>query len=46
MSEGFVLLVEDDPNQVELAKRAFSKQGLTNVIDRLVVTRDGQEALD
>jgi two-component system response regulator len=46
MSQGFVLLVEDDPNQVELAKRAFSKQGLTDVLDRLVVTRDGQEALD
>ncbi len=46
MSQGFVLLVEDDPNQVELAKHAFSKQGLTDILNRLIVTHDGQEALD
>jgi two-component system, response regulator len=38
-----VLLVEDDPNDVELTMHAFHKQNLANVIH---VVRDGQEALD
>ena len=38
-----VLLVEDDLNDVELSFRAFS---MHNVINRIEVARDGQEALD
>jgi len=41
-----VLLVEDEPNDVELALRAFEEQGITSEIDEVVVARDGQEALD
>jgi two-component system response regulator len=38
-----VLLVEDDPNDVEVARRAFRRSGLEA---SLVVVRDGQQALD
>jgi len=38
-----ILLVEDNPNDVELTLRAFSKHKLAN---RIHVARDGQEALD
>jgi CheY-like chemotaxis protein len=38
-----VLLVEDDPNDAEVARRAFRRSGLEA---SLVVVRDGQEALD
>lgn len=38
-----ILLVEDDPNDVEVARRAFRRSGLEA---SLVVVRDGQEALD
>jgi len=38
-----VLLVEDDPNDIEVARRAFQRSGLEA---SLVVVRDGQEALD
>jgi CheY-like chemotaxis protein len=38
-----VLLVEDDPNDAEVARRAFRRSGLEG---SLVVVRDGQEALD
>ncbi len=37
-----ILLVEDNPMDVELTKRAFSKRNLTNPIQ---VARDGEEAL-
>ncbi|MBK1877062.1 response regulator [Pelagicoccus mobilis] len=44
MSEqGRILLVEDNPDDVELTLRAFKKQGLVNQID---VVNDGQDALD
>lgn len=45
MSENSVeiLLVEDNPNDVELTLRAFKKNNLTN---RIHVARDGAEALD
>lgn len=39
----FILLVEDDPNDVLLIQRAFTKAGLKNT---LKVTIDGQEAID
>jgi len=38
-----ILLVEDDPQDLELALRALKKSGLTNHIE---VARDGVEALD
>ena len=38
-----LLLVEDNPNDLELALHAFAKHNLANRID---VARDGQEALD
>jgi len=38
-----ILLVEDNPNDVELALHAFQKYKLTN---RIHVVRDGAEALD
>ena len=38
-----ILLVEDNPNDVELALHALKKNKLTN---RIEVVRDGEEALD
>jgi two-component system response regulator len=38
-----ILLVEDNPNDIELTLRAFEKNKLTNHIE---VARDGVEALD
>src|ERR1700757_4536007 len=39
----FVLLVEDNPNDELLTRRAFARNGLG---DRLTVVRDGVEALE
>jgi CheY-like chemotaxis protein len=38
-----ILIVEDDPNDVELTLTALGEYNLAN---KVVVTRDGQEALD
>ena len=38
-----ILLVEDNPNDLELALRALKKRNLAN---KIVVARDGAEALD
>jgi two-component system response regulator len=45
MNDGFVeiLLVEDNPNDVELTLHAFKRHNLSN---RIEVARDGAEALD
>jgi CheY-like chemotaxis protein len=44
MSElGRILMVEDDPNDVELTLTALAEYNLANEV---VVTRDGAEALD
>ncbi|HEY2184137.1 MAG TPA: response regulator [Xanthobacteraceae bacterium] len=44
MSElGRILLVEDDPRDVELTMTAL---GESNLVNEIVVTRDGQQALD
>ena len=38
-----ILLVEDNPNDVELTLRALQKQNLSN---KVFVVKDGAEALD
>ena len=43
MANGIILLVEDNPDDVELTLRAFKKQNITN---EMVIARDGAEALD
>jgi len=43
MSEGFILLVEDNPDDEELTLRALRKGGITH---RVEVVRDGAEAID
>ncbi|MEN6372255.1 MAG: response regulator [Armatimonadota bacterium] len=43
MKDNGILLVEDNPDDVELTLLAFRESGLS---DRLVVANDGEEALD
>ena len=43
MSVKTILLVEDNPSDIELTRRALLK---SRVADKLVVVEDGQEALD
>jgi len=43
MEEKIILLVEDNPDDVELTLRAFRKN---NILNRVVVAKDGVEALD
>ncbi len=43
LNSQFILLAEDDPNDVLLIQRAFQKAGLRNA---LKVTRDGGQAID
>lgn len=43
MKEKIILLVEDNPDDVELTLRALKKN---NILNRVVVARDGVEALD
>lgn len=43
MSERIILLVEDNPSDVKLTIRAFQQN---NIMNEVVVARDGQEALD
>jgi len=38
-----ILLVEDNPMDVDLTRRAFSRHNLANPLE---VARDGQEAVD
>ena len=43
MGKGIILLVEDNPDDVDLTLRAFKKNNITNPV---IVARDGVEALD
>jgi CheY-like chemotaxis protein len=43
MQEKIILLVEDNPDDVELAIRALKKN---NILNRMIVAKDGVEALD
>jgi two-component system response regulator len=43
MNNKIILLVEDNPSDIELTKRALEKNNITN---KLVVAEDGKEALD
>ncbi len=43
MEEKYILLVEDNPNDVKLTLRAFEKSGISN---RVEVVSDGVEALE
>ncbi|MBU4231727.1 MAG: response regulator, partial [Desulfobacterales bacterium] len=43
MKDKIILLVEDNPSDIGLTKRAFEKHRITN---ELVVAENGQEALD
>ena len=43
MKDKIILLVEDNPDDVELTLRALKKN---NILNEVVVARDGAEALD
>ncbi len=43
MNNKTILLVEDNPSDIELTKRAFEKGHIAN---KLVVVEDGEDALD
>lgn len=43
MADKIILLVEDNPDDAELTIRALKK---SNVVNRIVLTKDGAEALD
>jgi len=43
MIKGTILLVEDNPSDIALTRRAFEKEHINN---ELIVAEDGQEALD
>ncbi len=43
MNEKAILLIEDNPDDVDLTLRAFKK---SNILNEVVVARDGVEALD
>ena len=43
MEEKIILLVEDNPDDVDLTLRAFKRN---NILNKVIVARDGAEALD
>ncbi|MDI6803893.1 MAG: response regulator [Bacteroidota bacterium] len=43
MEEKTILLIEDNPNDIDLTLRAFKKN---NIVNKIVIARDGAEALE
>ncbi len=43
MTEGEILLVEDNEDDILLTQRAFKRNKIRN---KLIIARDGQEAID
>jgi len=43
MTDRPILLVEDNPDDVELTLRAFAAN---NIVNKIIIARDGVEALD
>ena len=43
MEKGIILLVDDNPDDVDLTLRAFKKNNISN---RVIIAKDGVEALD
>ncbi len=43
MEEKIILLVEDNPDDVDLTLRAFKRN---HILNKMIVARDGEEALD
>jgi CheY-like chemotaxis protein len=43
LNDGILFLIEDNPSDIDLARRALEKGGVANT---LIVAEDGQEALD
>jgi len=43
MEKGIILLVEDNPDDVDLTLLAFKKSNISNMV---IVAKDGVEALD
>lgn len=41
--EKTILLIEDNPDDIDLTLRAFKKN---NIINRIIIARDGEEALE
>ncbi|MDP2209831.1 MAG: response regulator [Bacteroidota bacterium] len=43
MEEKIILLIEDNPDDIDLTLRAFKKN---NIVNKIIIARDGEEALE